>query len=93
MVGVRGEGESGRGCRKFRGNGGRGVLLCSAAAQPGRELFVQGQRGLPVFRNDFSDGLLAGAGSPRVAARAAIVAMFMVVQDGVRLGGKLNRLK
>ncbi|MFQ7535107.1 MAG: hypothetical protein ACLRPT_08290 [Akkermansia muciniphila] len=35
----------------------------------------------------------AGAGSPRVAARAAIVAMFMVVQDGVRLGGKLNRLK
>ena len=39
MVGIRGEGESGRGCRKFRGNGGRGVLLCSTAAQPGRELF------------------------------------------------------
>ena len=90
MVGIRGEGESGRGCRKFRGNGGRGVLLCSTAAQPGRELFVQGQRGLPVFRNDFSDGLL---GWGRVTARAAIVAMFMVVQDGVRLGGKLNRLK
>ena len=35
----------------------------------------------------------AGAGSPRVTARAAIVAMFIVVQDGVRLGGRLNRLK
>lgn len=93
MVGVRGEGESGRGCRKFRGNGGRGVLLCSAAAQPGRELFVQGQRGLPVSVMILVTDCWAGAGSPRVAARAAIVAMFMVVQDGVRLGGKLNRLK
>ena len=65
MVGIRGEGESGRGCRKFRGNGGREVLLCSTAAQPGRELFVQGQRGLPVFRNDFSDGLLGWGGKPQ----------------------------
>jgi hypothetical protein len=30
----------------------------------------------------------AREGSPRVRARAAIVAMFMVFQDGVKLGEK-----
>ena len=93
MVGIRREGEAGRCCRKFRGNGGRGTLLHSAVAQPGCELFVQGQRRLSVFRNDFSGGLLGRGGKSRVTARAAIVAMFMVVQNGVRLGGRLNLLK
>ena len=62
MVGIRREGEAGRCCRKFRGNGGRGTLLHSAVAQPGCELFVQGQRRLSVFRNDFSGGLLGRGG-------------------------------
>ena len=62
MVGIRGEGEAGRCCRKFRGNGGREALLHSAVAQPGCELFVQGQRRLSVFRNDFSGGLLSQRG-------------------------------
>ena len=47
--------------RQARDRGG-GVLFRPAAAQPGRELFIQGQRGLPVLRNDFSGGLLGQRG-------------------------------
>ena len=93
MVGIRGEGEAGRRCRKFRGNGGRGGLLRSAVAQPGCELFVQGQRGLPVFRNDFSGGLLGRGGKPQSDGQGGNRGYVHSCSGWCEAGGRLNRLK